>query len=48
MMRIAILGATSRIVRDLIISFLGVVKSVPLADMAKLPHGVPGERIKHS
>ena len=47
--KIAVLGATSQIARDLIVSFSGVVESVPLiTGMAKMPYGVVAERINHS
>lgn len=49
MMNIAISGATSQIARDLTVSFSGVVESVSLiTGMAKMPHGVVAERIRHS
>ena len=47
-MKIAILGATSQIARDLIVSFYGLTESVSLTRMAKKQHGIAAERINRS
>ncbi len=47
MMRIAILGATSQIARDLIVSFSVMEESVRLNTWAIVPYDVAAERIKH-
>ncbi len=44
-MKIAILGATSQIASDLIVSFSSLAESVSLTRMAKMQHEIAAERI---